>query len=114
MAVDGGKLMLGALVVVADVLVWNHFMPRHADMMESDAFNPTLEKSERTALLTGTVLTLGVAGLARSLEVFALGGITLAALSFAAKYANAINPATGKMNQEATQSESFPLPDYNS
>jgi hypothetical protein len=62
------------------------------------------------------VFTLTVAGLARSMEVFAIGGTVLVGLDFAIKHANAVDPNTHKMAgaQEADQSESFPMPDYQS
>jgi hypothetical protein len=112
---DGREILVGTVVAVADVLVYKHFVgPSIADIRTADALNGDIEKAERTGLIAGTVFTLVVSGLARSAVVFAIGGITLVALDFATKHANAVNPNTGKMESTMTSGESttYPMPDY--
>jgi hypothetical protein len=112
---DSKEVLIGAVIAVADVLVYKHFVgPSIADIRTADSMNSDLEKAERTGLIAGSVFTLVVAGLARSATVFAIGGITLVALDFATKHANAVNPNTGKMESTMTSGESttYPMPDY--
>lgn len=109
---------VGVLVGIVDVVLWRHFVPNMSDVRTAHPFNTDVESAERTALLVGTVFTLVVAGFARSMEVFAIGGLTLVALDFATKHANAVHPDTGKMagmgpgDVSTGTSESFPMPDY--
>lgn len=111
-----GVTMIGILVGIVDVEIWRHFVPSVADIRTARPFNPDIESAERTALLTGTLFTLVVAGFTRSLEVFAIGGLALVALDYATKHANAINPDYGKMSSAQPRSsglsESYPMPDY--
>jgi hypothetical protein len=110
MAIKSG-LTLGVLVGIADILIYQHFVPGVADVRQADAFNPDIESAERKALLVGTAFTVVVAGFARSAEVFAIGGIALVSADFAIKHANAVNPQTGKLQDSGTAT-SFPMPDY--
>jgi len=107
-------LILGVMVGAVDVLIFQHFVPSHADVRRAEPYNNDLEASERKALYAATVFTLIVAGFARSAEVFAVGGITILAIDFTLKHANAINPNTGKVEtaKESAVSTAFPLPDY--
>lgn len=117
MAEDRSGLMFGILVGVVDVMIWRHFVPPVSDIRTADAFNVDIEKAERTALLVGTGFTLVTAGLARSAEVFAIGGLILVALDFATKHANAVNPDTHTMQQvtgSQDESTTYPMPDYSS
>lgn len=109
--VDAGKVLFGAGVAGVDVLIWQHFVPRHADIRTADAFNGDIESAERAALLVGTALTLVIAGFARSVEVFTIGGGALVLLSFATKKANATDPGSGKMSRPM-ESVTYPMPDY--
>jgi hypothetical protein len=113
MAMKNG-ITAGILVGAVDVLIFQHFVPTHADVRRADPYNVDLENSERKALYAATVFTLLVAGLAKSAEVFAIGGLTIIAIDFTLKHANAVNPNSGKVEgaQQAGVSTAFPLPDY--
>jgi hypothetical protein len=112
MATPGG-VAFGIGVGIVDVLIWRHFVPNVSDIRTAPSYNMDIEKAERLALYTGTAFTLVVAGFARSAEVFAIGGLTLVALDFATKHANAVNPTSGKIEtQTSAQSTTYPMPDY--
>ena len=112
---DAGKILFGVGVAGVDVLLWQHFVPNHSDIRTADAYNPDIESAERKALLIGSAFTLIVAGFARSVEVFTIGGGALVMLDFATKHANAVNPQTGKMQPvSSVESTSYPMPDYQS
>lgn len=107
---------LGVLVGVVDVLIWRHFVPTVTDIRTAQQFNGDVESAERTALITSTAFTVLVALFARSMEVFAIGGVAILGLDFSVKHANAVNPDTGKMAQQvpatSNLSDAFPMPDY--
>jgi hypothetical protein len=109
-----GSITAGILVGAVDVLIFQHFVPTHADVRRADAYNNDLESAERKALYIATVFTLLVAGLARSAEVFAIGGLTIVGIDFTLKHANAVNPQTGKVEGglQSGTSTNYPLPDY--
>lgn len=110
---QANELTAGILVGIADVLVWRHFVPNVADIRTAPSMDGDIESAERTALLVGTGFTLVVAGFARSAKVFAIGGLILVGLDFATKHANAVNPASGKIEaQDSAVSTSYPMPDY--
>lgn len=113
MAIKNG-ITAGILVGAADILIFQHFVPTHADVRRADSYNNDIEAAERKALYIATIFTLLVAGFARSAEVFAIGGLTIVGIDFTLKHANAVNPQSGKV-ESATQSgvsTAFPLPDY--
>lgn len=114
MAIDTRELLVGVVVAAVDVGIYRHFVPSVSDIRTADAFNGDIEHAERTGLIVGSVFTLVVAGLAQSMKVFAVGGITLVALDFAIKHANAIDPSTGKMagTIDSQESTTYPMPDY--
>lgn len=106
----------GVLVAIVNVLIFRHYVPSVADVRTATPYNNDVESAERMALTVGTVFTIATAMFARSVEVFAIGGIVLVALDFSMKHANAINPDTGKMADGGAMttslSDSYPMPDY--
>lgn len=109
-----GSITAGILVGAVDVLIFQHFVPTHADVRRAEPYNNDIEASERKALYIATVFTLLVAGLAKSAEVFAIGGLTIIGIDFTLKHANAVNGNTGKVDSpmESGVASSFPLPEY--
>jgi len=104
------------MVGLANTVIFLHFLPPVADVRSADAFNQQIESSERTALMATTALTLLVAGFARSVETFMIGGAVVVGVDFAFKHANAVNPSTNKMMTSGGQGMDtgnvHPLPDY--
>lgn len=116
MPINKHAVELGVFLGAVNTLIFMHNLPPVADVRSADAFNAQIESAERTALLETTALTLVVAGFARSLETFAIGGLVIVAVDFTFKHANAVNPNTNKM-QTSDQSgldmgTVHPLPDY--
>lgn len=110
---DKHGVTVGVLTGIVDVMIWQHFVPGHADIRTAEPFNSDIESAERKALFIGSGVTLVMAGFTRSAQVFAIGGMVLVALSFATKHANAVNPNTGKMDAHTqVESTSYPMPDY--
>jgi predicted thioesterase len=116
MPVNRHGVELGVLVGLANTVIFLHFLPPVADVRSADAFNQQIESSERTALMATTALTLLVAGFARSLETFMIGGAIVVGVDFAFKHANAVHPGTNKMVQTGSTGMAgasvHSLPDY--
>lgn len=112
---EGMKILIGVAAAAAGILVYDRFVPNAADIRSAEAYNPDIETAERQGLFAATAIVLVSAGLARSIEVFIIGGAAIVILDFAIKHANAVNPSTGKMQGPAATSgisTSFPMPDY--
>ena len=107
---------VGVLVSFGNLLIFQHFMPTVTDVKASDQFNPLVESSERTALITATAFTCLVSGFVRSWDTFLIAGATVVAIDFAFKHANAVNPDTGTMavpgGQQMDTTAIHPLPNY--
>jgi hypothetical protein len=113
MAFDTRKALISVGVGIADVLIFQHFVPSVTDIRVADKFNKDIEHAELEALAVGTAFTVLVSIMTGGLEPFIVGGAILVGLDFASKHANAVDPNTGKMaSQEATESTSYPMPDY--
>lgn len=116
MAVNRHAVELGVIVGLVNTVVFLHFLPPVADVKAAPPFNNDIETSERTALLATTAFTLLVAGFARSVETFMIGGAVIVGVDFAYKHANAVLPGTSKMVPPAAQSmdvgTAHPMPDY--
>lgn len=116
MAINRHAVELGVVVGLANTVIFLHFLPPVADVKGADTFNTDIETSEREALMITTAFTLLVAGFARSLETFMIGGAVIVGVDFAFKHANAVVPGTSKMAPANAQTidagTSHPLPDY--
>jgi hypothetical protein len=118
MPINRHAVEVGVLVGVADLLIFQHFMPPVTDIRRAEPFNGDIESSERTALLVTVGFTLLVSGFVRSLDTFLIGGAVIVGVDFAFKHANAVNPDTGKLHVADAGSLDMAtvhnLPDYSS
>lgn len=107
---------VGVLAGVANLLIFQHFMPSVTDVKASQQFNPLIEGSERTALVVAVGSTAIIATFVRSWDTFLIGAIAIIAADFAYKHANAVHPDTGKMQSPAAEAMDYgsvhSLPDY--
>jgi hypothetical protein len=118
MPINRHAVELGVLVGLVNVFIFTHNLPPVSDVRSATPFNAQVESAERTALLESTILTLVVAGFARSVETFMIGGLVVVGVDFVYKHANAVNPNTNQMvpagqaGLNQAQPQSHPLPDY--
>ena len=107
---------VGVLAGIGNLLIFQHFMPPVTDVKASDQLNPLVESSERTALLVSVAFNAMVAGAVKSWDTFLIGAVSIIALDFAYKHANAVNPDTGTMSDGSAgsmdTSSLHPLPNY--
>jgi len=112
---EATHILIGVGGAFAAILIYNHFLPALADVRQAESFNTDIEAAERQALAASTGFVVVTAGLSRSIEVFIIGGAAIILVDFMVKHANAVHPATGKLNTDATGggvSTSFPMLDY--
>lgn len=112
---EGMKILIGVAAAAAGILVYDRFVPNAADIRSAEPYNADIETAERQGLFAASAIVLVSAGLARSLEVFIIGGAAIVIIDFAIKHANAVSPATGKMAGSPAMSgvsTSYPMPDY--
>jgi hypothetical protein len=107
---------VGVLAGVANLLIFQHFMPPVSDVKTADQFNSLIEGSERTALFVSIATTAIISGAVKSWDTFLVGGAIIVAIDFAYKHANAVHPDTGTMQAPGSTDMSggnlHPLPDY--
>lgn len=76
--------------------VYQHFLPSNADA-RSIMPNVHLEGAERSALIASVAVAAGISLLAKDPVPFWFGGIVAVALSWSHRYANNVDPNTGKL-----------------
>lgn len=106
---------IGVLAGLANLLIYQHYMPPVADIRTAQPFNTDIEKSEREALFISIGITAVVATSVKSWETFMVAGAIIVAIDFAYKHANAVHPDTGKVQHptgSSLDSGSMPMPDY--
>lgn len=94
-----------ALATAAVVVgVYSNMLPSNADQ-RSIVPNVHLEGSERTALLTAVAISAGISLVARDPVPFWFGAMAAVALSWAHRYANNVDPMTGKLSSLPSMSD---------
>lgn len=111
---DERAVMLGVLVGIGNMLIYQHYLPTTMDVRQADQFDVGAEAAEREALFMSIAFTAIVAGYVKSWHTFVIAGAAIVAIDFAHKHANAIHPLTQSMKSPGgtTAANSYPLPDY--
>lgn len=113
MAVRSSGVLVGAVVGAGDILIFQHYTAKAVDIRAMKPFDLHIEKTERSALYAAIAFTTVAAILARSHEVFIIGGLVTIAADLAIKHANTVNPDGSKGSpMESGIAESYPMPDY--
>lgn len=108
---------VGIGIGAVDLLVFSHFVPGIADVRSASPQNQDVDSARRQA----TLYCIGVNGLVslmtRDWNVFLIGGIVTAAMSWAVVHANTVHPQTGTTQSPgesaaANNTNMYPLPDY--
>jgi hypothetical protein len=111
------SVAVGVGISALDLLIFSHFVPSLTDVRSANPQNGDVETARRQA----TLYCVGINGLVslmtRDWNVFLIGGMTTAAMSWLVVHANTVHPQTGTMKSpgEAAQSSNenmYPLPDY--
>ena len=116
--VNRHAIELGVLVVVGNLLIFQHFMPPVTDVKMGEQFEQNAERSERTALLVAIGFSALAATFVKSWDTFLIAGAVIIGVDYAYKHAIAVHPATGTMQTPGETMGSddsdnvHPLPDY--
>jgi hypothetical protein len=111
------SVAVGVGISALDLLIFSHFVPSLTDVRSAKPQNSDVETARRQA----TMYCIGINGLVslmtRDWNVFLIGGMTTAAMSWLVVHANTVHPQTGTMQSpgEASQASNenmYPLPDY--
>jgi len=111
------SVAVGVGIGAVDLLIFDHFVPSITDIRSAQPQNDDVETARRQA----TLACVGVNGLislmTRDWNVFLIGGMVTAAMSWFIVHANHVHPDTGSMktpgeNAQASNMNMYPLPDY--
>lgn len=110
-------VVVGALVAVGVLMIYNHTVPNLTDVRSADAHNEDVDKTRKTAAIEAVVLIVGVSAISRDLTPYIIGGLALAGIDYLVKHQNSIDPATGSMIADNGGGSIAPgmvhaLPDY--
>lgn len=97
-----GSVLLGGVTVVMVLAVYGKTLPSTAVMHATAANDSNLEASRKKATITAEVLLGALSLITRDANIFILGGLTIVALDFQARHANAAAPDTGELVSETT------------
>lgn len=94
-----------ALATAAVVVgVYQHMLPSNADA-RSIVPNVHLQGSERTALVTAVAVSAGISLVARDPVPFWFGALAACVLSWTHRYANHVDPTSGRLAQIPTMAD---------
>jgi hypothetical protein len=110
-------LAIGLGTAGAVVGIYSHALPNMADVRLTDPHNPTVEASRKHAAITSAALIGAVYLLTRDRNVFILAGSVMVAVDYTVKHANAVNPATNRLDYSPSGGSiapemAAPLPEY--
>jgi hypothetical protein len=84
------------------VIVWaihQNATPTVAEMRLSPSHDEDLESARRMATWTAAAVVAGISLIARDATVFVIGGAMVVALDWWTRYANEVDPATGRASR---------------
>ena len=95
-----GSVLLGGITVLTVLAVYGKTLPTTAVMHATAANDDNLEAGRKKATITAEVLLGAISLITRDANVFILGGLTIVALDWHARHANAASPSTGELVSE--------------
>jgi hypothetical protein len=96
-----GSIAIGLATAITMYAVYDRSLPDAATMHATDANDVNIEAGRKKATITAAGVLGAITLLTKDVNVFILGGVTLFALDFHARHANATNPATGSLVSDA-------------
>lgn len=91
-----GKIGLSLTTGVLVYGIYQMQMPPAVDVRTVEAGDADVQASERAATWTAAVTVAGIALIAKSPEVFTIGGLITIALAWTYRHADAVSPLTKK------------------
>src|SRR4051794_20044260 len=90
--------VVGLLSAVGVYLIYSDSLPGIADERTAEPHNADLESSRKGAAWKSAALIAGVFLVARDVNSYIISGIALVGIDYMHKHANAVHPATGKLD----------------
>lgn len=112
--VDSGTVV-GLFTAAGVYLIFNNALPNVTDIRGAMPHNNDVEKARKTAAWEAAGLVGLVFLVARDLNSYIISGAALVGIDLMYKHANAVHPATGKVdtsNSGQSVSNVYPLPEY--
>jgi hypothetical protein len=91
-----GKLGLGLTTGVLVYGIYQMQMPTATDIRMAEAGQPDVQAAERGATWMSAAVVSGIALVAKSPEVFVIGGVFTVGLAWMYRHADTVNPITKK------------------
>lgn len=117
--VDSGT-MVGLLTAAGVYLIYNNALPNAADIRVSQPHDQDVETERKHAAWKSVALVGIVFLVSRDLNSYIISGASLVGIDLMYKHANAVHPATGKIDTTSSDGSSiapslsgaYPMPDY--
>jgi hypothetical protein len=96
------SLLIGLATAAAVGVVYQQNLPSNAQVRASSPNNQHINTSRTVATWEAAAIVAGIAFLAHDPTVFVIGGVTMIALDFGARHANATDNVTGQIAGSVT------------
>lgn len=94
------EIQVAALSAAVVYGIYQLHAPNLADVKAAPSGNPTVHAAVKSAAWTAAVVTAGLALLAKSPTIFIVGSVLNVGEAWHYYHANALNPATGKLDAQ--------------
>lgn len=101
-----GSIGIGIATMVTVYAIYDRSLPSASVMHATAANDINIEAGRKKATLTSAAVLGVITLLTKDVNVFILGGVTLFALDFHARHANASSPTTGQLVSPAQTPQS--------
>jgi hypothetical protein len=117
----GSATTVGVLTAAGVYLIFNNAVPSIADVRVNPPHDADIEAARKAATWKSVALISIVFLVARDLNSYIISGAALVGIDYMYKHANAVHPATGKVDTGGGAltvapglSEAYSMPDYTS
>jgi hypothetical protein len=92
-----GSVLLGGVTILMVLAVYGKTLPNTATLHATQANDTNVEAARKKATITAEILLGAVSLITRDANVFILGGLTIIALDWHTRHANATDNTTGDL-----------------
>lgn len=102
-----GSMLLGGVTVLTVLAVYGKTLPNTAMLQATQANDSNVEAARKKATITAEIILGTISLLTKDANVFILGGLTIIALDWHTRHANASAPDTGELVSGANMSRNL-------
>ena len=108
---------VGLLTAAGVYLIYQNALPNVTDILAADPHDDTVEKARRMAAIKSAALVGLVFLISKDYNSYIISGGALVGLDYLHKHANAVNPATNKLDDSPSGTSiapavTYPMPSY--